>query len=864
MNNLKSHSRKEHWAKVIFLVLPTWLVCFFILWISNHYFAIIQQDQYIQQAIYIGLGMLAAAVFYIWRFRFLPTFGILLFGFYLMYHSIDKVAYGEFDTFFFSVQFLIFAILFSFGWLLSWGSIRQQRFPIIASGIFFIASIYLIAKQNDMTVRGLLQAFVPLVMYTLYIFYAVQLIAKHKDLSQPYWWHLTRRLGLFILLSLFLVGGVVLAMEDEIKAKVAEYGSGGQKGKGSMLQQDKDGNFSLADLTKLRGNLGRSNELLFVARINNFFDEESPNPLYLTGFYYSKYDPETETFEPDPLLPQSDLFRPDPSKVGLYFTQTDSSVIKDALQHQHMRTVDIEVYKTLLAANEFIAPTTSYFVQPIAIDKHDKQRYRSAYRAKSYVSELNSAYFVYNPNGVPMLEMFQEVRFERLRKANDYSKMPLELFQYYTHMPTNGRFGEIAALASEITAGKMNNLDKVVAIRDYFLSKDENGRPLFKYSDNPGIPDIPSASKLNYFLFENRKGYCAYYAGATLFMLRSLGIPSRIVAGFLTQDRNAGNNKGWYWYYADQAHAWVQVYFPGYGWIDFDTTVGNEDAQNAPNPDGTPPNTPGNALFAVDGVITEVDTSRRTASIKAGKMVFKDKVFDHLDLEPMVIDLRVASIDKDSITISVDQLTVGDSATAISFAEVYKGVSVEDDVDELLRKMPRPAAIDELHIKAEQEKESAKSPVIKEKGSSNNWLFWSLFLGGLFLLLLTGLLALAFIYRSYLSLRKRMSRTLAEKAYWDLRYTQFILHQLGFERQQLSALAFAQQMDQQLALGYAPFVSAYLKLKYGGGPLAAWEQQLLDNYKRVFVTGLKRHIPIRRRFKRYWNPMRTIDFIINN
>ena len=58
-----------------------------------------------------------------------------------------------------------------------------------------------------------------------------------------------------------------------------------------------------------------------------------------------------------------------------------------------------------------------------------------------------------------------------------------------------------------------------------------------------------------YFLFENRKGYCAYYAGATLFMLRSLGIPSRIAVGFLTVDRSGGKNKGWYWYYADQAHA---------------------------------------------------------------------------------------------------------------------------------------------------------------------------------------------------------------------------------------------------------------------------------------------------------------------
>lgn len=863
MDNRSSHSRKEHWAKVLLLILPTWAVCFFILWTSGQYFAVIQQDQYMQQAVYIGLGMSAAAVFYSWRFRFLPTFAILLSGFYLVYHGIDKVAYGEFDTFFLSIRFLIFSILFSFGWLMSWGFIRQQRFPIFAAGIFFIVSIYLIAKQNDMTVPGLLQAFIPLVLYTLYIFYAVQVIARHKDLSQPYWWHLTRRLGLFLLLSLSLIGGVVLAMEDEIKAKVAAYGGGGKKGKESMLKQDKDGNFSLADLTKLRGNLGRSNELLFVARINNFFDEDIPNPLYLTGFYYSKYDPETETFEPDSLLPQSDLFRPDPSKIGPYFTRTDSTVLKDALQNEHMRTVEIEVYKTLLAANEFVAPTTSYFVQPIAIDKNDKQRYRSAYRAKSYVSDLNSAYFVYNPDGVPMLEMFQEMRFERLRKANDNSKMPPELFRYYTHMPTNGRFREIAALARKVTSGKTNNLDKVLAIRDHFLSKDENGRPLFKYSDNPGIPDIPSASKLNYFLFENRKGYCAYYAGATLFMLRSLGIPSRIVAGFLTQDRNAGNNKGWYWYYADQAHAWVQVYFPGYGWLDFDTTVGNEEAQNAPNPDGTPPNTPGNALFAVDGVITEVDTLHRTASIKAGKMVFRDKVFDTLDIAPLAMDLSAASIEKDSITIPVTQLMVGDSATAISFAEVYKSVPSADDIEQLLEKMPRPAPVDELHIKVKAEVVPSTATLVREKSGPGPWQFWLALSGGAILLLLIGFWGYAFIYDLYLKIRRRTSSTLVEQAYWDIKYTQFILHQLGFERLQLSALAFAQRMDERLALAYAPFVRTYLKLKYAGKALTAEEQQLLSGYRRTFRAALDRKIPAKLRFKRFWNPMRTIAFIMS-
>ncbi|RYZ24981.1 MAG: transglutaminase domain-containing protein, partial [Sphingobacteriales bacterium] len=149
----------------------------------------------------------------------------------------------------------------------------------------------------------------------------------------------------------------------------------------------------------------------------------------------------------------------------------------------------------------------------------------------------------------------------------------------------------------------------------------------------PGVPDIPSASKLSYFLFDNHKGYCAYYAGATLFMLRALGIPSRIAVGFLTMDRS-DKNKGWYWYYADQAHAWVQVYFPGYGWLDFDTTVGNSDAQESPKPDGTPPMQPPRAWLAADGIVENVDTLKKLLRLQVRHMVFHDKEYHLARLRP--------------------------------------------------------------------------------------------------------------------------------------------------------------------------------------------------------------------------------------
>src|SRR5690606_34736963 len=270
---------------------------------------------------------------------------------------------------------------------------------------------------------------------------------------------------------------------------------------------------------------------------------------------------------------------------------------------------------------------------------------------------------------------FQEERYEVLRKVTTYEGIDNEFMDYYTAMPANPKFQKIADLSKQIARDAKTPIDKVLAIKDYFWSKDENGEPVFSYTDNPGVPDIPSASKLMYFLFENRKGYCAYYAGATLFMLRALGIPSRITVGFLTVDRS-DKNKGWYWYYADQAHAWVQVYFPGYGWLDYDTTVSNEEdeTRESPQPDGTPPMQPPRAWLAAEGIITEVDTVKKWMSLQVQTMVFHDKEYQLVPPVDVPMDLKIASIQIDSVAVPISKIMKGDGATAVSYAEAMKNL----------------------------------------------------------------------------------------------------------------------------------------------------------------------------------------------
>jgi transglutaminase-like putative cysteine protease len=89
---------------------------------------------------------------------------------------------------------------------------------------------------------------------------------------------------------------------------------------------------------------------------------------------------------------------------------------------------------------------------------------------------------------------------------------------------------------------------------------------------NESIPAPPRGrDPIEWFLFEQREGYCNYYATAMVLMLRSQGIPARMAAGFAqgTWDDDAHA----FLVRERDAHTWVEVYFPGYGWVEFEPTA---------------------------------------------------------------------------------------------------------------------------------------------------------------------------------------------------------------------------------------------------------------------------------------------------
>jgi len=75
---------------------------------------------------------------------------------------------------------------------------------------------------------------------------------------------------------------------------------------------------------------------------------------------------------------------------------------------------------------------------------------------------------------------------------------------------------------------------------------------------------------VEYFLFEQKRGYCEQFSSSLAVMARSQGIPARVVTGYAPGEYNPFT--GYYDVRASDAHAWVEVYFPGYGWSTFDPT----------------------------------------------------------------------------------------------------------------------------------------------------------------------------------------------------------------------------------------------------------------------------------------------------
>ncbi|MEO5952208.1 MAG: transglutaminase-like domain-containing protein, partial [Chloroflexia bacterium] len=126
--------------------------------------------------------------------------------------------------------------------------------------------------------------------------------------------------------------------------------------------------------------------------------------------------------------------------------------------------------------------------------------------------------------------------------------------------------------------------DKAKAIEQYLRSPEN-----YTYSTTIN-PPTNEAERISWFLFDSKQGYCEYFAGAMVVMLRQVGVPARLAGGYAPGELDT--NTGMYTIRESAAHSWPEVYFPSYGWINFEPTPsqavvihdGTQPVQPSPTP----------------------------------------------------------------------------------------------------------------------------------------------------------------------------------------------------------------------------------------------------------------------------------------
>jgi protein-glutamine gamma-glutamyltransferase len=176
---------------------------------------------------------------------------------------------------------------------------------------------------------------------------------------------------------------------------------------------------------------------------------------------------------------------------------------------------------------------------------------------------------------VPVGRRYEYLTQIGLGPLPNYIPYPLTRLAKHMPKPLQGTdWGRLFRLAARLSDGEKSELGVVRKVEDYLL---RGGR--YHYTTDVGPP---SFEPLLEFLFHTHAGYCQHFAGAAALLLRVSGVPSRVVVGFATGEQTGAHT----WAVRDEdAHAWIEVYFPHVGWVPFNPTPAAAEADVSPGID---------------------------------------------------------------------------------------------------------------------------------------------------------------------------------------------------------------------------------------------------------------------------------------
>jgi len=311
--------------------------------------------------------------------------------------------------------------------------------------------------------------------------------------------------------------------EESTEGQPGGQGSTGQSG-GEGAPQDDDqfhyaGFGSQMDIEAQRSG-GLSNALILYVQA----DEE----LYLRSHVFDRFDGQS--------------WHESLQTIEKYVTangRVDLVPVADEKRYLRQSVIYEKVVNARIVAANF--PVRLQFPASVVAAAHD------GVLSSPQTIQAGTRYTVYSDSG--WAGSHPASRREPLSHESEYLQIPDQLDP------------RIAKLVDELT-GEQTPFESALTLEDHLRSN-------YQYTLDTAVSS-QNVTPLGEFLFETRKGHCEYFASAMAVMLRSRGIPARLVTGFSATNKNPLT--GYFEVRGLDAHAWVEAYFPDHGWVTFEPT----------------------------------------------------------------------------------------------------------------------------------------------------------------------------------------------------------------------------------------------------------------------------------------------------
>ena len=255
-------------------------------------------------------------------------------------------------------------------------------------------------------------------------------------------------------------------------------------------------------------------------------------------------------------LATNTVFRPENCiSIDKYSDNADLKTIGDNIYFKNKHTKGYSYYASSLIMNMNNDEIKAYL---------ERLNSKKNYYAKENKKEIDI-------EGSLFEQTAKELNFndEKIKNiiSDNFRKQLLErskrIEEKYLQLPKDNS-KKIKDLAEEITKGCTNQYDKAEAICNYLK---EN----YKYSTK--LDELPDGKDpVEYFLFEEKKGYCTYFASSMAILCRDVGIPTRYVEGAFINYRQKKDDA--FVVKSGASHAWTEIYLEGFGWVRMDSTPG--------------------------------------------------------------------------------------------------------------------------------------------------------------------------------------------------------------------------------------------------------------------------------------------------